>query len=699
MNADPVEKTQFLRHDGHIWLACLCGMPVGKQGEETGPERTRGMALIQADGRRYEGAALKLEKIEEQSHAGLFRWRVGYTSLLLTTAWQESPLTGIVSRRDTLTNDGLSPVVLSRCLARVAFPPGRYECYTQTSRWCHENQGAWQPLHAGITLRHAWGRTTEESTPYLALRRIGAEQGVAFHVLPQGNWTIRVTPVAEGGEWAYAVVELGLADENLHHALAPGESFVLPEILIQPLPHGEPHLGAPVLHRYLLDSHYTGAYSMGCRFAGAKPEAPVLYNTWFDQFEILDVARLRGQLAAAKEIGCEVFVIDAGWYGAGGPNWAQQTGDWREKTEAAFHGKMDEFADDVRAAGLGFGIWMEPERFGPEAPIRAEHPEWFIPVGASARLDLTQPAAYAYLRGEIGRLVDAYRLAWMKIDFNFILDADASGSELAAYSAAWYRLLDEIRTAYPKTFFEGCSSGALRCDLAMLTHVDGHFLSDTVNPVETLRISQGAWLRLPPGRLIRWTVVRPIGQTVPRYGKSLADSPDAILTPSGWGWEPAETTDLTFALLAALPGMLGFSGDLAGLTPEHRARMAEAVNFYKTWRGFLTGAMAHLLTPPEPLAHREGWMGVQLQAPDNDTSLVFVYRLGNSGAPPPMRPRGLDAAARYNVQRGLGAAAETTERSGAELLHEGLKIPTGGSLGASGNGAEVFSIRLKENGR
>ncbi|MCX6991675.1 MAG: alpha-galactosidase [Kiritimatiellaeota bacterium] len=678
----PAGTTQFCRREGQFWLARLCGLPTGRQGEATGPARTQGMALIEVDGRRYEGNDLALESNEETEHALLCRWRVGDKSLRLITAWQGCPDTGIVRRSDTLTNTGKTPVTLSRCLARVSFPPGLYECYAQSSRWCHENQGAWQTLHTGVTLRHAWGRTTEESTPYLALRAVGADQGLAFHVLPRGNWTIRVSPVTEGGDLPYAVVELGLADENLHWVLRPGESFVLPEILIQPLPQGEPHLGAPALHRYLLTNY----------FAGAKLEAPVVYNTWFDQFEILDVPRLRTQLTAAKKVGCEVFVIDAGWYGTGGPNWSAQTGDWREKTEMAFCGNMRAFADEVRAAGLGFGLWMEPERFGPEAPIRAEHPKWFVPVGIAARLDLTLPDAYAYLRSEIERLVEIYQLAWMKIDFNFILDADAAGAELSEYTTAWYRLLDEIRAAYPETFFEGCASGALRGDLATLTHVDGHFLSDTVNPVDVLRISQGAWLRLPPGRLARWVVIRSAGQVVPRYGSALAASPTTVLTPCGALWEPAVTTDLDFALLAAMPGILGFSGDLASLPPEQCEKVAQGIAFFKRWRRFLTGAAAHLLTPPETLDRREGWIGVQLQVPGDDTSLVFVYRLGVCGSPPPFRLQALNPDTRYGVCPGTKEGDTGIELTGAELMRDGLPLR---QSWPAGKGAEVFCVRTK----
>ena len=104
---------------------------------------------------------------------------------------------------------------------------------------------------------------------------------------------------------------------------------------------------------------------------------------------------------------------------------------------------------------------------------------------------MTNPDAYAYQRSEISRLVETYRLAWMKVDFNFELELDASGHELHGYYRAWYGLMDEIRQKHPQTVFEGCSSGAMRLELATLGHFDAHFLSDTVHPVDVLRIWQG----------------------------------------------------------------------------------------------------------------------------------------------------------------------------------------------------------------
>ena len=85
--AAPSGSTEFLGRDNNFWLARLCGLPVGRQGEETGPARTRGMALVQADGHRYEGPDLTLEACEEKKSTVRCRWRVGESALRLCIAW------------------------------------------------------------------------------------------------------------------------------------------------------------------------------------------------------------------------------------------------------------------------------------------------------------------------------------------------------------------------------------------------------------------------------------------------------------------------------------------------------------------------------------------------------------------------------------------------------------------------------------
>ncbi len=663
----PVDDTTlFDEKDGRVWLRRLCGMTCGNDGEDTGPAMTRGLAIVVTSDGRFEGSDWKVVESGFDSQCARVVWTAADGGLRLESVWSFCASTGVVSRKDRLVNVGDAALTVFRLQARFAFPPARYEVYAQSSQWCNENQGAWLPLHAGgLRFGCVRGRTTQGGTPYLGFREVGSDRGVAFHVLPCGNWAIDVAARAVMDGCPMAVVSLGLAADDLRLRVEPGEATECPEILIQALPGGEPRRAAPRLHQWFRQR------------AGAseRAELPVVFNTWFDQFEVLDVPRLRRQLQAAKEVGCEVFVIDAGWYGPQAGDWFAQAGDWREKLDGAFRGEMSGFADEVRAAGLGFGLWMEPERFGPNVPIRSEHPEWFCGTESEfARIDLTIAAAYEYLRDEISRLVDAYQLAWMKVDFNFDLGRDLSGAELSGYYQAWYRLLDEIRAKHPQTVFEGCSSGAMRLDLASVSHCDAHFLSDTVNPVDVVRIGEAALLRLPPGQLTRWAVLRSAGQAIPRYTKSLADSPAAILTPCGPLWEPCELAEVDFIVAAALPGVFGLGGDLTGLPEEAIARLRDHVGFVKRWRGAIRRSDAELLTPTGRKADRQGWAALQLNDPESGAALLFVYRLDDGATAKRFVVQGIDAGATYEISWHIPAGREAKTVGGGELMSGGIEV-------------------------
>jgi alpha-galactosidase len=313
----------------------------------------------------------------------------------------------------------------------------------------------------------------------------------------------------------------------------------------------------------------------------------------------------------------------------------------------------------VRAAGLGFGLWMEPERFAPLAPILKEHADWFFPGDREyRRIDLENPQAYAWLKGEVFRLVQTYQLAWMKVDFNFELGSDPARRELRGYYQCWYRLLDEIRAAFPNTFCEGCASGGMRSDIQTLAHFDNHFLSDTVNPIDVLRIKQGAWLRLPPGRMSSWVVIRSVGNDVPWYSDAMGDQwPPTIITPEGAGWEMSESVNVAFAAAVTLLGMSGISGDIANLPQSARDELRRLVAFYKKWRRFICGSLGSLLTPPQPKEDRSGW----------------VYRLYDWRKVQVFHPQGLDPAAFYLVQR-EDAAGEGLRLSGEALMSHGLEV-------------------------
>src|SRR6185312_7549454 len=142
---------------------------------------------------------------------------------------------------------------------------------------------------------------------------------------------------------------------------------------------------------------------------------PVQFNTWYHFDERPDAARLVALVPHAARLGCEVFVLDAGWYASrdGDPDddWYMRAGDWIVDRER-FPVGLGVVRDACQAAGMGFGIWCEPEAVGPRARIRHEHPDWLHQLddkaplpGSRALLHLGAPEAWAHARDLLFGLV------------------------------------------------------------------------------------------------------------------------------------------------------------------------------------------------------------------------------------------------------------------------------------------------------
>ena len=140
--------------------------------------------------------------------------------------------------------------------------------------------------------------------------------------------------------------------------------------------------------------------------------------------------------------------------------------------------------------------------------------------------------------------------------------------------------------------------------------------------------------------------------------------------------------DLDFAMLGAMSGMLGFSGDLAGMPATVRKRIAEHVVFFKRWRRFLAKSVAHLLSPPELMTVRDGWVVFQFQDTASTDSIVFAYRLGLTGqADPAWCLRGLVPGARYRVKHGIDARGKGRIMKGRELMQDGIQAGLPANMG------------------
>ena len=181
-----------------VWLAGAFGLMCGAAGRDAGPARARGLLVVETSRARYEADALRAQVSFDEKQASL-SWRMPDDGLRISDVWTLHPPSGVWRRSMRLCNQSDAPVHLRRCLGRFVFAPGRYEVYSQRSGWCDENQGAWRPLdHGAITLGCEGGRTCQGGTPYAVLRDCDSRAAIAFHVMPAGNWRIRVAAVTTG---------------------------------------------------------------------------------------------------------------------------------------------------------------------------------------------------------------------------------------------------------------------------------------------------------------------------------------------------------------------------------------------------------------------------------------------------------------------------------------------------------------------
>jgi alpha-galactosidase len=164
-------------------------------------------------------------------------------------------------------------------------------------------------------------------------------------------------------------------------------------------------------------------------------------------------------------------------------------------------------ADRVRALGMDFGLWFEPEMANPDSDVVREHPDWVLTPSARAWrgqvvLDVANPGAYAYLLERISAVVEEAGVAYIKWDHNRDLHV-AVGSTTGragvhAQTAAVYRLLDELRARHPGLEIESCASGGARIDLGILERTDRIWGSDCNDPLERQIIQRWEGLLVPP---------------------------------------------------------------------------------------------------------------------------------------------------------------------------------------------------------
>src|SRR5215469_6576292 len=147
----------------------------------------------------------------------------------------------------------------------------------------------------------------------------------------------------------------------------------------------------------------------------------VVNNSWGSGMAIDEPLALR-MIAESKELGVEMFHIDAGWF--------RGVGDWYPDPKKFPHG-LAVIADEAHRQGLRFGIWTdwtqaaldtEPGALNVHDPkvrdwlVTDLSPDWKPEEFKGQTIDLGVPAAHEHLQKEVKRIVEDYRLDMLEHD-------------------------------------------------------------------------------------------------------------------------------------------------------------------------------------------------------------------------------------------------------------------------------------------
>jgi alpha-galactosidase len=360
---------------------------------------------------------------------------------------------------------------------------------------------------------------------------------------------------------------------------------------------------------------------------------PVTLNVWEAVYFDHDTDRLTDLAERAAAAGVERYVLDDGWFGSRRDD-TSGLGDWVVSPEV-WPGGLHPLVDRVKALGMQFGLWFEPEMVNPDSEVARAHPEWIMsaraawPIEARTQqvLNLGIPAAYEHVRSQIMAVLDEYDIGYLKWDHNRDLveagdRTDGGRPGVHAQTLAFYRLLDELRAAHPGLEIESCSSGGARVDLAVLERTDRVWVSDNIDPHDRQRT-------------MRWTT-----QLVPPeyLGSHIA---------SGRSHVTGRRHDLSFRAATAVFGHLGVEWDLAEATPAEAAELAEWIGFFRRERDLLLGGDVVRMDGYDDRILVHGVL-----APDRSRAL-FAMAVTDSILPDPavrLRLRGLDPDAAYRIR-------------------------------------------------
>lgn len=520
-----------------------------------------------------------------------------------------------------------------------------------TSSWGLEFEPVRLAVEEPERLEVTSGRSSQGAVPWLAAETLSGWYVITVHW--SGNWRLSTAP----GRGATTV---GIA---LH---PDGQQVVLGDDDVCTLPQVSVGWGT---------TRSEAAAALAGHLAQQAPAGSPLLTEWnhwwpYEDAEINEDIFL-ANAAVAADLGLDVAVLDAGWFGSADADsdWVAERGDWHLVNTARFPHGLSWLADETRARGIAFGIWIEAEAVGGRATIADQRPE-LLALGPQEEslgyVCLGSPGGQDHVYESVAGLISTTRARWVKWDFNLDPGRGCARSDhghrpgegLLRHYLGLYRLLDRIRADFPDTVLEACSSGGLRIDAGLAAHVDAFFLSDPDWTEHHLTCLWGAAQLLPPRQLLHWPESEWRGEH--RFQK--ADYSGTLMTSAQFDTK----------IRAAMLHRFGVSVRLTEMRPELRERLRQHLDTYRTVvRPLLESGIVIPLTE-QPLREEQGHRQPAFQLSSGDDHVIAAFRLPPTGDWEAVRPTWLHEDAEYSVRPLDSPGSRHEHRSGRALFDDGL---------------------------
>lgn len=598
-------------------------------------------ALTLADGSR---PALMLREVEREANAITLKLEGPEANVdIAFTLDAETGVLSIHTRADADTP------LASLAAATLPLPARFAEADIFGGDWANEFRETRADLaHGELNLVARRGRGGHDGFPgaLIGTRNFGDDTGeiVAATFGWSGDFDLRLARMREGHLLLQANVPLD----------APAKTVETPPLYLSWSDEGANGAAARLhdfLHTRLLPK------------PALTKQRPVHFNTWEAVYFAHDPSALQDVATRAAKLGVERFVLDDGWFKNRDGD-TKALGDWTPDPRKYPHG-LTPLIDHVRAQGMEFGLWVEPEMINPDSDLARAHPEWIMrekdrpPLLQRHQLvlDLTQTAVADHLFATLSGLLSANAIGYLKWDMNRDLTEAAPDGRFVnrTYVHALYALIDRLRAAHPDVEIETCASGGGRCDYGILARTDRVWVSDSNDALDRLAINRGAARFLP--LRVMGTHVGPAKCHI--TGRRLG---------------------LDLRAHVALFGAFGLEFDVRDLTAREEERLAAHIANYKRHRALIhDGRYRRIET------HERDHAADAVVARDGGEALLRVVRTGSAqlGRDVTIRLPGLDPAARYRMSalRPLNASVEL---SLAPALAAGELTLNGAALEAIG---------------